>query len=210
MEIGLRGAWGPSVNLYMSDDLFATTPKVMLESGNTIMKTEGYFFFAQSHPHGNVVKMHVSSYKTGFTHILEAQLPDGEVNFGHSFTIIDSSEDTVFLFLENHGLHSPFGSLYVSDETGQYYSLSLKNVIKGTQIDFEKVNSLDGTFIANVYAPNGKKGSEKIKSKAHSSKLEIGEDSSQSEDHTPEVEHEDFSEEEIVAEHARKEQESHI
>jgi len=114
------------------------------------------------------------------------------------------------MFLENHGLHSPFGSLYVSDTTGQYFSLSLKNVIKGNQVDFEKVNSLDGTFIANVYAPNGKKGADVIKSKKHASKLEIGEDSSLSEDHTPEVEHEDFSEEEIVAEHAKEEARAHI
>jgi hypothetical protein len=71
MEIGVRGAWGPSVNLYMSDDIFATTPKVMLESGNTIMKTDSYMFFTQSTPHGDVVKMHTSSYKSGFTHILE-------------------------------------------------------------------------------------------------------------------------------------------
>lgn len=118
MEAGIRGAWGPSVNLYMSDDIFATTPQLKLESANTIMKTEAYFFFSVSHPHGSVVKMHTSSYKSGFTHILEAQLPDGEINFGHSFTIIDSSEDTVFLFMENHGFKSPFGNLYVSDETG--------------------------------------------------------------------------------------------
>jgi len=55
----------------MSDDIFATTPKVMLESGNTIMKTDSYMFFTQSTPHGDVVKMHTSSYKSGFTHILE-------------------------------------------------------------------------------------------------------------------------------------------
>jgi len=115
MEAGVRGTWGPSVNLYMSDDIFATTPKVMLESANTIMKTDSYMFFSVSSPTGNVVKMHTSSYKSGFTHILESQLPDGEVNFGHSFTIIDSSEDTVFMFLENHGFNSPFGSLYISD-----------------------------------------------------------------------------------------------
>jgi hypothetical protein len=72
------------------------------------------------------------------------------------------------------------------------------------------VNSLDGTFVANIYAPNGKHVAEKIKSKDHASKLEIGEDSSQSEDHSPEVEHIDFSEEEIVAEHAKKESEGHM
>jgi hypothetical protein len=49
---------------------------------------------------------------------MESILPDGERNFGHTFTIIDSTEETVFLFMENNGWTSPFGSLYVSDATG--------------------------------------------------------------------------------------------
>lgn len=136
---------------------------------------------------------------------MESILPDGERNFGHTFTIIDSTEETVFLFMENNGWTSPFGSLYVSDATGQYYSLSLKNVIKGQQIDFEKVQSMDGTFIANVYAPEGKQKSKKIKSKKHRTKAEIGEDSSYSEDHTKNADHMDWSEEEIIAEAAKEE-----
>jgi len=123
---------------------------------------------------------------------------------GHSFTILDTSEDQVFLFLENNGHSSPFGSLYISDETGHYYSLSMKNVIKGSAIDFERVNSLDGTYVTNVYSPNGKKGPGVIKAKKHMSKEELGTDSD-NEDHTPEVEHIDFSEDDIVAEIAKKE-----
>ena len=72
MDLAVRGAWGPSINLYMSDDIFATTPKLMLESGNSIMKTDSYMFFTVSHPHGDVVKVSTSSYKTGFTYIQEA------------------------------------------------------------------------------------------------------------------------------------------
>lgn len=122
---------------------------------------------------------------------------------------MDTNESQVFLFLENHGEHSPFGSLYISDETGHYYALSLKNVIKGSAIDFERVNSLDGTFIANVYSPSGTKGSaHAVKSAKHSTAEEIGVDASDPEgniDHTPEVEHEDFDEEDIIAELSKKE-----
>ena len=50
-----------------------------------------------------------------------------------------------------------------------------------------------------------------IKSKKHSTKEEIGTDTEGEDvDHTPEVEHLDFSEEDIVAELAKKEGESHL
>jgi len=157
---------------------------------------------------GGMVNVFVSNYKSGFERLVEAQLPDGEVNMGHSFTILDTSEDQVFLFLENHGHASPFGSLYISDESGHYYTLSMKNVIKGTAIDFERVNSLDGTYIANVYSPNGKAGSTTIKSKKHSTKEEIGTDTEAEDvDHTPEVEQLDFDEEDIIAQFAKDEAE---
>ena len=41
--------------------------------------------------------------------------------------------------------------MYISDEMGRSFTLSIPNVIKGVSVDFERVNSLDGTFIANRY-----------------------------------------------------------
>jgi len=49
---------------------------------------------------------------------------------------------------------TPFGSVYISDVTGRAFSLSLENVIKGNAVDFERVTSLDGTFLANKYSPS--------------------------------------------------------
>lgn len=69
----------------------------------------------------------------------------------NTFTLMDTSESQVFLFIENHGLDSPFGNLYISDEKGRYFTLSISNVIKGNAVDFEKVASLDGTFVVNRY-----------------------------------------------------------
>lgn len=58
----------------------------------------------------------------------------------------------MFLFIENHGAETPLGNLYVSDEKGRSFNLSLENVIRGTAVDFIKVSSLDGTFITNKYS----------------------------------------------------------
>jgi len=55
------------------------------------------------------------------------------------------------------------GNVYISDGSGKFYSLSIENVIRGTEfVDFEKVNSLDGVFLANKYDVN------------HSRKMSLG------------------------------------
>ena len=37
-------AWNTEVDLYVSDDFFATTPEMLVERGNTIIKTPQYMF----------------------------------------------------------------------------------------------------------------------------------------------------------------------
>lgn len=44
------------------------------------------------------------------------------------------------------------GNTYVSDGSGKFFSLSLTNVIRGVEyVDFEKVNSLEGVYLANKF-----------------------------------------------------------
>ena len=53
------------------------------------------------------------------------------------------------------------GNVYISDYQGKSYSESIKNVLRGTEyVDFERINSLDGVFLANRYlfAKNKKTG----------------------------------------------------
>ena len=65
---------------------------------------------------------------------------------------MDTSEETVFLHIQSHGPATPMGNTYISDGSGKYYSLSLSNVIRGVEyVDFEKVNSLEGVYLANKY-----------------------------------------------------------
>ena len=54
----------------------------------------------------------------------------------NTFTLMDTSENQVFLYIENHGLQSPFGNLYISDEKGRSFTLIMDNVIKGNAVDF--------------------------------------------------------------------------
>ena len=65
---------------------------------------------------------------------------------------MDTSEETVFLHVVSHAGSGPLGSIYVSDGSGKYYSMSIADVYRGTDlVDFEKINSLEGVFISNRY-----------------------------------------------------------
>jgi hypothetical protein len=50
--------------------------------------------------------------------VKRARLPK-DAMLSNTFTLMDTSESQVFLFIENHGLETPFGNLYISDEKGR-------------------------------------------------------------------------------------------
>jgi hypothetical protein len=110
-----------------------------------------------------------------------------DAQLSNTFTLMDTSENQVFLFVENHGQTTPFGNLYISDEKGRYFTLSMPNVIKGNAVDFEKVSSLDGTFIINRY------NKEKVVSKSQANVKGAGI-----------AKITEFDEEDIIAEEAKK------
>lgn len=142
--------WSVQIDLYVSDDYWQTTPTEALRSGNTIIKTPQYMFVSCSFSDQLRVKIYSSTYRSGFLNLKQVHLPKDAL-LSASFTLMDTSEEQVFLYLENHGLRSPFGNLYISDANARSFSLSMENVIKGNAVDFERVTSLDGTFVANRY-----------------------------------------------------------
>lgn len=75
-----------------------------------------------------------------------------EATMSRSFTVMDASEHAAFLHIQNHGNLTPMGNIYISDSTGQFFSLSIENVLRGTSfVDFEKINSMDGVYLVNKY-----------------------------------------------------------
>lgn len=72
------------------------------------------------------------------------------------FTVMDTSERSVFLFISDYTLDHPVGNLFISDGQGSRFTHSAENVIKSgwgsnSMVDFEAVESMDGTFITNRY-----------------------------------------------------------
>ena len=71
------------------------------------------------------------------------------------FTVMDTSEKSVFLYVSDHKVENPVGNLFVSDGLGYRFTHSVENIVKGLNaVDFETVESLDATFIANRYDEN--------------------------------------------------------
>jgi len=106
---------------------------------------------AASHKDEQKVKIYIANYRSGFLSLLQSRLPIDAI-LSNSFSLLDTSEDQVFLFVENHGVGTPFGNIYISGDNGMTFSLSMENVIRGEAVDFEKMESLDGTYIINKYA----------------------------------------------------------
>ena len=77
-----------------------------------------------------LVEIYVSNVLHGFLNFERTRLPTEAVT-SKTFTVMDTSEETVFLHVQNHGLETPLGDIFVSDGSGKFYSLSLENVIRG-------------------------------------------------------------------------------
>jgi hypothetical protein len=101
------------------------------------------------------VKVWVSRASGGFTDFKQARIPS-QYSLTDYFTVMDTSEKSVFLFVSDWSLSEPVGNLFISDGVGNRFSHSVENIVKSAwsssaSVDFEAVESMDGTFICNRY-----------------------------------------------------------
>ena len=72
-----------------------------------------------------------------------------------AFTVLDSSSKAVFMHVTtNEKPNFEYGQLLKSNSNGTYFVLTLDNVNRNTvgYVDFDKIDGLEGTIIANVVA----------------------------------------------------------
>lgn len=120
--------------------------------------TNHYMFVAKAvSPH--TVQIYVSRAEAGFLEFRQARMPLNYHITDH-FTVLDTNEKSIFLFVSDNNVENPVGNLFVSDGLGYRFTHSLENIIKGGHaVDFEACESMEGTFIANRYDANhGNKG----------------------------------------------------
>ena len=143
--------WNYDIDLLRTDDFFRTT-ETLLPHGNKFLLA-GRFILVAVAIEGNSeeVQLMISNEKD-IEKFYRAELPVKTVP-EHSYTLLDSSEGSVFLQVNHHGVMSKYGTIYVSDSSGRRFSESLaKNSrVRTGYCDFEKVNGVEGVYFANVY-----------------------------------------------------------
>ena len=128
-----------------------------LEAGNSIVMTNHYMFVAKAISSENV-KIHVARAEEGFLGFRLARMPKNYHITDH-FTVMDTSEKSIFLYVSDDRYKEPVGNLFISDGLGYRFQHSLENIIKGGgAVDFETIESLDGTYIANRFDENHGEG----------------------------------------------------
>jgi len=119
--------------------------------------TNHYMFVAKAISSNNV-KIHVSRAEEGFLNFRLARMPR-RYHITDHFTVMDTSEKSIFLYVSDDKYVEPVGNLFISDGLGYRFTHSLENIIKGGgAVDFETIESMDGTFLANRYDENHNSG----------------------------------------------------
>lgn len=152
------GYWDKSIHFVCTSDYFKTQT-VLVEHGNRFLfgtSPEGthdlQMFIAAVNPMDETqVKLMIAKSEGAHTKFHEAKLPVELTE--HSYTILETSEGTVFLHVNHKPLSeaSETGHLYISDWSGLEYTLSLpyNRRNKAGKCDFEKIEGLEGIYIAN-------------------------------------------------------------
>ena len=70
------------------------------------------------------------------------------------FKIISAEEDQVFMLVSNHKYDDEIGNLFISDGQGKAFTHSMEGLVmsnKGRTYDFERIEAMFGTYVANRY-----------------------------------------------------------
>jgi len=139
--------WSNDVDFaYMEADGRRST--TMVPMGNKFLVSHKFIFVAKvKDVTSQTVNLMVSA--DGGRSFNAAQLPT-EID-EKSYTVLDTSEGLVMLHVNHGAKENQVGNVYISDEKGFRFTLSLPNNVRGTNGDceFDKVLSLEGLYMAN-------------------------------------------------------------
>ena len=142
--------WNYKIDFVYSDDFFQSF-KILVEKGNKFFLTNHYLFVASVVDQDTQEVLLLGGKSTHFNYDLIPIETNQKSYLEHNYIFLDSTFHSVFLHI-NHFQGSSYGNIYISGVRGLRYSLSLKNNVRGNgnQCDFEKVNSVEGVYIANI------------------------------------------------------------
>ncbi|CAK66018.1 unnamed protein product (macronuclear) [Paramecium tetraurelia] len=138
-------SWNMDANLYYSDDFFQTRT-LSVPAGSRFLLTESFLFVAKvTSQYTQEVSLYVSGTELG--QYKYAIIDADSKLLEHSYSILDTSENQVFMVVNHLKPSSPLGVIYISDSTGTRNVARLEN-----SAEFYRVQGLEGIYLANVYA----------------------------------------------------------
>ncbi|CAG9311653.1 unnamed protein product [Blepharisma stoltei] len=143
--------WSYNVDMIKSDDFFLTS-SILVPHGNKFLLADRYILVAQSIEEGSQdVQLQISNEKN-IEKFYKADLPIKRIS-EHSYTLLDTSEGSIFLNVNHYGPGSRYGNIYESDVTGRKFAVSLLHNVRDAKgyCDFDKIYGLEGIYIANTY-----------------------------------------------------------
>jgi hypothetical protein len=143
--------WNYKIDFIYSDDFFKTK-RIGAHKGNKFLLTKHYIYVAQVLDQDSQEVMLLSSKSTDKIYNLVPIETTSKIFKEHSYTFLDTTDISTFLNINHFGKTSVYGHIYVSDAEGKYFSLSLKYNLKSKdhKCDFQKIESLEGIYIANI------------------------------------------------------------
>ena len=144
--------WNYKVDFVYSDDFFKTRIPIV-HKGNKFLLTEYYLYVAQVvDVEDQEVLLQVAKIKGKSYNFQTVEFPSKRLS-EHSYTFLDTGDSSVFLNVNHFKEHSYFGDIYISDNDGDNFSLSLRHNLKNTegQSEFEKVSGIYGIYMANAF-----------------------------------------------------------
>lgn len=124
-----------------TDDYFKTK-KIIVKKGNKFLLSKNYLIVAKvvdaNEQEVELLTASSTDYRYNFTPIQLGTRKFKE----HSYTYLDTTENSIFLHINRYGEKSKYGHIYISDFDGLKYSMSLKYNYRSKygQPQFDKVH----------------------------------------------------------------------
>jgi hypothetical protein len=145
----LKG-WSYNVDMLQSDDFFKTST-VLVPRGNKFILAERYILVAQVIEEGSDEVQMLVSNEQDLGKFYKPELPVKRIP-EHSYTLIDTSEESIILNINHYGEGAEYGNVYISDSSGRRFALSLLHNLRSSNgvCDFIKIDGIEGIYVANV------------------------------------------------------------
>ncbi|CAD8127468.1 unnamed protein product [Paramecium sonneborni] len=131
-----------------SDDYY-NSYKIIHNNGTGFFQTQFHMFVISKL--SSTYKLHVAPAFYDYAQMINISIPFDEQ---YSYTLLDTESEQIFLSVSHNQTNKKLTNIYTSDFQGFKFTISLLNNVRSLntgQCDFERIESLRGVYIANIY-----------------------------------------------------------